>query len=76
MTKRFKDIEVSADIGQVRLYTTDTDYEDYGSYELLNLLNKQDLRIQQLEEYIKERCEYQCEECIVLIVRIEGGSNY
>ena len=37
--KRFIDIEISADIGQVRLYVDDENYENYHSEELLELIN-------------------------------------
>ena len=37
--KHFTDIEVSADIGWIRLYTSDEEYEDYDGDEVLNMLN-------------------------------------
>ncbi|WP_407415756.1 hypothetical protein [Methanobrevibacter sp.] len=38
--KRFVDIEIGADIGQIRLYTTDEDYQTYGREDILNLINE------------------------------------
>ncbi len=52
--KRFIDIEIGADIGQIRLYTTDEDYETYGSEDILNLLNEQHETITTLTSALKE----------------------
>ena len=46
--KKFEDIEVSADLGWIRLYTSDEDYEDYDGDEVLNMLNEQSETIQSL----------------------------
>ena len=37
--KLFVDIEIGADIGQIRLYTSDGDYETYDGEDILNLIN-------------------------------------
>ena len=54
--KRFKDIEISADTGEVRLYTTDTDYEEYISEQLLELVNDA-LKLSTFKKVIKEEYE-------------------
>ena len=38
-SKRYVDIEIGADIGQIRLYTRDEDYETYDGEDILNLIN-------------------------------------
>ncbi len=51
MTK-FVDIEIGADIGQIRLYTTDEDYETYGSEDILNLVNNLSKENEQLKQQV------------------------
>jgi len=51
MTKPYVDIEIGADIGQVRLYLDDDNYENYTSEELLNLIN--DLKLQRAHDMVE-----------------------
>ena len=53
MTK-FVDIEIGADIGQIRLYTTDEDYETYNGEDILNLINNLSDENEQLKSEIKD----------------------
>lgn len=38
--KRFVDIEVGADTGLIRLYTSDENYNEYNGMEVLKMLNE------------------------------------
>ena len=38
--KRFVDIEVGADTGLIRLYTSDENYDEYNGIEVLKMLNE------------------------------------
>ena len=50
--KRFADIEIGADIGQIRLYTTDKDYETYRSDDVLKLINRLSEENEQLKQQV------------------------
>ena len=75
--KRFIDIEVSADIGQVRLYVDDENYESYTSRELLDLLNGFNDEICELKERLlfyenpSKVLQKICDECGIEIDRRE-----
>lgn len=64
--KLFKDIEVSADVGRIRLYVDEDNYEEFTSSELLMCLNDLCEENRNLKEtlweaevnYIEERNEY------------------
>ena len=51
MCKPYVDIEIGADIGQVRLYLDDETYETYGDDELLSLIN--DLKLQRAHDMVE-----------------------
>ena len=53
--KRFVDIEIGADIGQIRLYTTDEYYETYDGEDILNLINDYIKENEQLKQQLVER---------------------
>ena len=60
--RQFVDIEIGADIGQIRLYTTDEDYETYDGEEILNLIN----RLSDENDYLKQQVEWHKERIQIL----------
>lgn len=51
--KLFVDIEIGEYIGQIRLYTSDEDYETYDGEDILNLINGLSDENEQLKTQIK-----------------------
>lgn len=55
---RFEDIEISADTGLIRLYTSDVDYEEFSGNEILAMLNENECIINTIKDaYTNERTE-------------------